>query len=164
MAKRSKKTIEVKKFGGTEDLGSIKELGNDGKFHSYLSNKDFEKKDVNWDAKGIEVSSETNLEQDTGYGKTVIIRNFKFKIDSDVLTKYVVATNSYPDKQMLFNSVLKFIETSLWQDGMKVYPDVEPRVTISDFYTHFDVFVGALPNQGQRVLEKPKTLSEIVNG
>lgn len=164
MAKRSRKAVEVQKFGGTEDLGSIKELGNDRKFHSYLSDRDFEKKNVDWDAKSIESQSETNLEQDTGYGKAVIIRNFNFNIDQDVLTRYALTTTSYPDKQILFNSVLKYIETSLWKDGMEVFPDVEPRVLIDKAWKSFEVFVAGKPMKGQRLLEQPKTLSQIVHG
>lgn len=164
MAKRKTKSVEVKKFGGVDDLGSVKELNNKKQFHSYLSDKDFDVPDVNWDAKSVEAESTTTLEMDQGGGGALIIRDFKFKIDPTALTECFIATQTYPDKQMLFNSVVKFIEASLWQDGLKVFPDVEPRVLINENYTEFDVFVGSVPQKGQRLLETPKTLSQLVNG
>lgn len=162
--KRAPKVAEVKSFGGVEDLGVIREEGNDKAFHSYLSDKDYQSKDTTWDAKSIETSSKTNLEQDEGYGREVVIRNFKFKIDPNEVAKCFMVTNTYPDKQMLFNSVVKYIESSLWRDGLKVFPDVEPRVVINDTYSEFDVFVGSIPQRGQVILERPKTLSQLVNG
>ncbi len=163
MAKRTK-TQEVKKFGGIEDLGVVREEGNTKQFHSYLSDRDFSVPDVTWDAKSVEAESTTNLEQDTGDGHPVVIRDFKFKIDANELASCFLVTGTYPDKQMLFNSVVKYIEMSLWQDGLQVFPEVEPRITISDNYTEFDVFIGAIAQKGQRFAETPKTLSQIVNG
>lgn len=163
MAKR-KKVLEVQKFGGTEDLGIVKEEGNKQNFHSYLSNKEFQKEDVSWDTHSIETQSTTTLETDQGDGRAVVIRNYKFKIDAEVLTKFYLTTTQYPNKQDLFNSVVKFIELSLWRDGLQVFPDTEPRVLISDSYTEFEVFVGATPKRGEMLLEAPKTLSQLVNG
>lgn len=164
MAKRSKKAVEVQKFGGVDDMGSVREEGNFNTFKSYLSNEESSHSNVNWDAKSVEAQSETHLEDDEGHGHAVILRRFQFKINPDELTRHVLTTGGYPSKQDLFNSVFKFIEIKLWNDGLKVFPDQDPRVIVDDHYRSFDIFVASIPQKGQRLQEEPKTLSELVHG
>lgn len=116
------------------------------------------------DIRSLETASKTHLEDDDGTGQAIIIRRFEFKLNSDQLTSFVLATGSYPTKQDLFNSVLKGIEITLWKDGLKVFPDQDPRVIVDDHYTKFEVFVASIPQKGQRILETPQTLSQIVHG
>lgn len=164
MAKRSKKTLEVKSFGGVDDLGSVREENNFTPFTSGMSGEKHVESNVNWDAKSLETQSDTHLEDDDGYGQAIILRNFTFKIDPSELTRHVLTTGGYPGKQDLFNSVYKFIETALWTDGLKVFPDQDPRVIIDENYTKFDIFVASIPQKGQRLLETPQTLSQLVHG
>ena len=116
------------------------------------------------DIRSLETASKTHLEDDEGTGQAVIIRRFEFKLNPDELTRHVLVTGSYPNKQDLFNSVLKGIEITLWKDGLKVFPDQDPRVIVDDHYTKFEVFVASIAQKGQRILETPQTLSQIVHG
>lgn len=140
MKKRSKKTVEVQKFGGEEKLGETQ-------LHGY-----------NHDVNSIETQSKTTLEQDTGEGGAVIIRCFTFGINPEAFKQYA------PTKQELFNSHYKGIEIALWKDGLKVMPDVHPRIVIDQQKGQYQIFVGAQPARGHLLMERPQTLSEIVNG
>lgn len=132
--------VEVRKFGGTEELGQVKMNGHD---HNVQS---------------IEAQSKTKLEDDAGHGNAAIIRCFKFGINPKVFQEHP------PTKQELFNSHHKGIEIALWRDGMKVIPDVNPRIVIDQKNMSYLIFVGAQPMKGHILREQPKTLSEIAHG
>jgi len=134
-----KKTIDVAKFGGVEELGGVKT-------------------DYHHDLSGIEVKSDRNLEDDKGEGNAVIIRQFKFALNPQVWHEVK------PDKQALFNSHLKGIELALWKDGMKVFSDSEPRVSIDAQTGTYSIFVAAQPMKGHILKERPQTLSQIAHG
>lgn len=103
----------------------------------------------------LEVKSKTNLEEDTGYGQAAIIRMFEFGMNVKTFLEVK------PTKQQLFNSHYKVIETALWKDGLKVLPEVEPRVTIDAKGLKYRIFVGARPMRGHILQQVPKTLSQI---
>lgn len=138
MGKR--KTREVAKFGGVDELGKVKVHGSDH------------------DVRSIEAQSNIKLEEDTGYGEAVIVRNFRFAINPEAFKQHP------PSKQDLFNYHLKFIETALWRDGLKVFSDVEPRITMDSKKMQYTIIVAARPMKGQMLLENPNTLTQLVHG
>lgn len=140
MARRVNKTVQVNKFGGVQSLGETE-------MHGY-----------GHDIKDIEVESKTKLEQDEGYGNAAIIRCFEFGANPEAFKEY------QPTRQELFNSHHKGIETALWRDGMKVMPDVNPRIVMDQKTGRYRIFVGAQPMKGHILHERPQTLSEIAHG
>lgn len=159
MAKSKRpKVQDVAKFGGVDDLGTVRDE-NVTPFFSELSQTEYSRDEAtSYDVKSIEVQSQTKLESDEGYGKAVVLRMFEFKMNP--LTFSTVR----PSHQDLFNAHYKGIETTLWKDGLKVLPDINPRILINQEEQTYRIFVGATPAKGQLLKEEPKTLSEIVHG
>jgi hypothetical protein len=152
------KSAEVSQFGGVHDVGTVRDE-NVTKFHSELSNTDYIRDDAtNYDAKSIEVESQTKLEADEGTGGAAIIRCFEFRMNP------VTFATIMPTTQDLFNSHHKGIEIALWKDGMTVLPDVNPRVVINRETGTYQIFVGAKPSKGQLLHERPQTLSQLAHG
>lgn len=114
-------------------------------------------KDIDWSAQEVAAKSETKLEDDEGHGNAVIIRKFEFSANPEAFREHT------PTKQELFNAHYKLIETMLWADGLKVIPEVDPKVTINKKKTKFRIFVGAEPQRGHILRETPQTLSQIAN-
>lgn len=135
--KKKTKYKDVAKFGGTDNLGTVNVHG-----HSH-------------DAASLEVASDTKLEHDEGYGDAAIIRRFRFGANPEAFSKHT------PTRQELFNAHYKGIEVTLWRDGMKVMPEVEPRVVVNG--STYDIYVGAKPMKGHVLTQKPQTLSEIAH-
>lgn len=140
MAKRTKKPIEVQKFGGVDELGHTKLNGHE---HELAS---------------VEGESNTKLEHDEGTGIPVIIRCFEFGVN------LAAFRDRPPTHQELFNSHLKGLEMHLWRDGMILFDEVQPRVVFNKKKTKYQIFIGALPARGHVLLDKPQTLSEIAHG
>lgn len=155
---KRKKVAEVQKFGGVDAMGSLRDEGNLTPFHSELSNTDYLHENVSHDLQSIEVTSDTHLEDDAGGGGAAIIRCFEFGINPLAFKEYT------PTKQELFNSHYKGIETALWRDGMKVIPEVNPRIVVNYKAGKYSIFVGAQPMRGHILQEQPRTLSEQING
>ncbi len=141
MAKK-KKPIEVQKFGGVDSLGTTQM---DGYGH---------------DVQSIETQSKTHLEDDLGTGNPAIIRCFEFGINPQAFKEHP------PTKQDLFNYHHKGIEVALWRDGMKVIPEVNPRVVVNEQKMTYQIFVGAKPMKGHILQEhqQTKTLAQIAHG
>ena len=137
---RKLKVLDRPSFGGTEELGNTK-------MHGY-----------DHDVKSLEVESTTKLEHDEGHGNAAIIRCFTFGMNPEVFHQY------QPTKQELFNSHYKGIEVALWKDGMKVIPEVNPRVVFDEKNLRYQIFVGAAPMKGHILRERPQTLKEITHG
>lgn len=136
----TKKSQDVAKFGGTEELGKAQFDG-----HSH-------------DVSTIETQSRTKLEDDTGHGTAAVIRCFTFGANPEAFRQHP------PTKQELFNYHLKHIEMELWKDGLKPFPESEPRLQMNKAKTHYQIFVAAKPAKGHLLYEKPQTLSEIAHG
>lgn len=134
---RKKKALDVAKFGGVDQLGKAKM---DGHEH---------------DVSTIEAQSRRNLEEDKGEGDVAIIRCFKFGINPTAFKEHP------PTKQELFNAHYKGIEMALWKDGMKVMPEVHPKIVVNQKKMTYQIFVGARPMKGYSLEERPQTLSEI---
>ena len=156
MARRIKE-LSVQKFGGVDDHGSLREEGIQ-QFESGMTGEKSLHANVNYDVKSIETESQTKLEHDEGYGNAVIIRAFEFGVNPEAFKQHK------PTKQELFNSHYRGIEVALWKDGMKVMPDVNPRITLAPEGNKYTIFVGAMPAKGHLLREEPKTLSQIVHG
>lgn len=137
MARKLKKSQDVAKFGGVEELGNVNLHG-----HSH-------------EASTIEFKSNTHLEQDQGHGDAAIVRCFTFGMNVASFKE------AQPSKQEIFNSHLKGIETKLWMDGMKIIPEVQPRLVFNTEKAQYQIFVGARPMKGHILHERPQTLSEI---
>jgi hypothetical protein len=154
---RLKKTPEVQKFGGTEQLESIREEGLVNGT-SGMSGEKSVHNNVNWDTQSIESESQTKIEDDAGHGNPAIIRMFEFGMNLEAFREV------QPTKQELFNAHYKFIETALWKDGLKVLPEVQPRIVVDEKKFTYKIFVGAKPMKGHILRERPQTLREIVHG
>lgn len=157
MSKRSKKTIEVQKFGGVDSMGTVRDE-NLTKFTSEMSgNESFHEK-TDYNLESIETASQTHLEDDMGGGGATIIRTFEFGMNPEAFRQY------QPTKQELFNSHLKGIELALWKDGLKVMDEVQPKLVVDNKANRYTIFVGAQPMKGHMLYEQPKTLSEQIHG
>lgn len=139
MSKRPK-VKEVSKFGGAEGFGRV------------------QANDNTHDLTSIEVKSKTHLEDDQGGGGAAIIRMFEFGINPQAFKEMK------PTLQELFNAHFKGIEVALWKDGLKVLPEVNPRIVLDERAMTYRIFVGAEPMRGHILREQPKTLTELVHG
>ncbi len=114
-------------------------------------------KDIPWEASQLNTESKTHLEDDSGTGAAAIIRIFTFAANPEVFKVHK------PTKQELFNYHSKFIEMMLWKDGMKVVPEVAPKILINRKKTKYRIMVGAMPQKGHILREQPQTLTEIAH-
>lgn len=138
----------VQKFGGSESIGSYVEE----------NAKNAPVKDVNYDVQSLEVKSDTHLEDDDGSGGAAIVRCFEFGMNPLAFQQHI------PTKQELFNSHQKGIELALWRDGLKVIPEVNPRLTVDSKSGKYQIFIAAKPMKGHMLQERPHTLKQLVHG
>lgn len=157
MAKRSKKVVEVQKFGGIDSVGTVRDE-NLTRFTSEMSGNESFHTDTNYNLESIETQSKTHLEDDMGGGGAAIIRTFEFGMNPEAFNQY------QPTKQELFNSHYKGIELALWKDGLKVMPEVQPKIVVDNKTNKYRIFVGAQPMKGHLLYEQPKTLAEQIHG
>lgn len=113
-------------------------------------------KDIGWDVKQAEVDSGVQLREDKGEGEAIIVRSFDFKANPEAFRE------DPPTKQELFNAHIGQIEMILMQDGLKLFTDVEPRLKLSKKKEGYRITIAATPRKGWGLLEKPQTLSEIL--
>lgn len=142
---KRKKKLDVQKFGGVEHLTDIS-MENGGTARV---------KESNYELKSLEVESKTKLEDDEGYGSAAIIRCFEFGMNPESFRQY------QPTRQELFNSHYKGIEVALWKDGLKVIPEVNPRIVIEENLGRYKIFVSAKPMKGHLLKQVPQTLREL---
>lgn len=135
----------MKSFGGVSESRHLLEK----------NAKDAPVNDIPWEAQQLEVQSDTKLESDTGHGQAIVIRQFEFGINP------VAFKEAPPTRQELFNSHLKGIEMMLWRDGMKIFPDVEPKIKFDA--TKYTIILAALPMKGHILREVPQTLAQIAS-
>ncbi len=143
-----KKTLDVQKFEGNTDLGSVK-MTEPGLV---------EDKAYNYDLSNVAVESKTNLEQDEGYGQATVIRCFEFGINPEAFQQHM------PTEQELFNYHHKGIEVMLWRDGLAIIPEINPRLAINKAKGTYSIFVTAKPARGHMLNERPQTLKDIAHG
>ncbi len=115
---------------------------------------------VQWDVQQGEVQSSTNLEDDEGSGKQVIVRSFDFRANPEAFRHHT------PSKQELFDAHAHQIEVLLWKDGLQVMPDVKPQIILSKKREGYRIVVGAEPSKGflMPYALKAQTLTQIANG
>ena len=113
-----------------------------------------------YEVKQGEVHSDIKLEMDEGDGKTIVIRSFDFKANPAAFKERT------PSKQELFNAHAKQIEIILWKDGLKIMPDVTPKLMLSKNRKFYRIAVGAEPAKGHLMnsLSKYQTLSQAAHG
>ena len=141
---RIKKTKEVAKFGGVDELGKVKTDLHEGM--------------QTYDASSVEAKSQTRLEDDMGEGDAVIVRRFIFGMN-------LVAWKEHrPTKQDIFNSHIRGIEIALFGDGLKVFDEVPPRITFDVKNSQYSIFIAARPQKGHMLRERPQTLTQIAHG
>lgn len=102
-----------------------------------------------------EVHSSTNLEDDKGFGKAVVIRFFNFKANPAAFRAYI------PTGQELFNAHRPQIESLLYADELQIMDEFTPRVTIAKNKKSYKIVVAGLP-WGMQKTYIP-TLSQIAN-
>lgn len=150
MARKLKQAKEVAKFGGVDELGTVK-----SDLHSPLQEQTY-------DASSVEAKSEqTHLEDDKGEGDAVVIRCFTFSINLEHPELWL---EKQPSKQDLFNFHIHGIEMALWKDGLKIFDKVAPRLTFDVKKMQYSIFIAALPRNGYLLHERPQTLSELAHG
>lgn len=137
---RIKKTQEVKKFGGIEELGTAKV------------------NDYEHDVAAVEAQSDTKFEDDKGHGESTVIRCFTFGMNPEAIV------NTQPTKQEILNSHIKGIELALFADGLKIFDEVPPRLTFDLETMTYSIFIAARPRKGYLLEQSPKTLTELANG
>ena len=145
-----------------ERLASSKDLTDHVIAETKATVVDSKDKGYDYDIKQGEVHSDTHLEDDTGHGKSIIIRSFDFKANPQAFKERT------PSKQELFNAHLKQIELVLWKDGLKIMPDVTPQLILSKKRDGYRIVVGAEPQKGQIISAfdqgKHQTLSQAAHG
>lgn len=119
---------------------------------------DNKEKDIAWQAKQVEATSDTKLEDDRGQGNPVVLRFFEFKSNPENFKK------EPPTAQMLFNAHIKQIEKLLWMDGMTFEQAIEPRLMFAKDKSHYKFVIACRPAHGQTLLESTQTLSQIAHG
>jgi hypothetical protein len=112
--------------------------------------------DLQWEGEEIQTESKTRLEEDTGYGHAVVLRFFDFgaNVESFKLHK--------PTAQELFNSHIRGIESLLWRDGLIFFKEVEPRLQFSKDKTKYRFIIAAVPSATSALVDKPKTITELL--
>lgn len=108
----------------------------------------------------IEVQSDTKLEQDTGTGDAVVLRTYEFGTNPEMLAQL---RKKLPHPQEMFNAHVNVISGMLWQDGLAPAEEIEPRLIFSKDRRKYMIIVGARPRLGKTMLEKTRTLTEIIN-
>lgn len=101
---------------------------------------------------GANLETPTARLVDSGDGKSVLIRLFEFKMNPELKGDI--------DKQLLFNSHAKQIQTILWADGLKPFDEVSPRVIIDTVKGEYKIFISCVARSSTAFIEIPKLLSQ----
>lgn len=119
--------------------------------------KAIEKKtDIEWEGEEVQAQSQTKLEMDTGSGPAVVLRFFDFATNLETFKQHK------PTAQELFDCHRKGIEVLLWKDGLKPFAEVSPRLMFSKDRSYYRFIVTCIPNNGNILFDRPKTLSELL--
>lgn len=113
------------------------------------------KQDIEWETENVEARSETTLEDDKGEGKELILRFFEFTANPEAFK------DRMPSAQELFNAHARQMEVKLWEDGVVVDKNIEPRLLFSKDKTHYKFVIGCRVAKGQILTSTPLTLSEL---
>lgn len=109
-------------------------------------------KEVTYDVSSLAVEAETKLEADEGYGREVVIREFRFALRPG---------GAAPTKaELLTPEYLRHLNDILWADSLELFRP--PKVVINK--TDFRIYAPCVAKKGALVLQKPATLSEYASG
>lgn len=114
------------------------------------------KDDVEWEAEEITTHSKTTILDDKGDGQPVILKFFDFAADP------VTFKQHKPTAQELFNSHIKGIEVLLWQEGLKPFSEVEPRLMFSKNKMNYRFIIACVPSLGHLFTGQTKTLAQLL--
>ncbi len=114
-------------------------------------------KDIQWEGEEVAVESKTKIEEDKGTGRAVVLRFFDFGANPQAFKIHK------PTAQELFNTHLKGIEAVLWKDGLKVLPEVQPRLMFSKDKTKYRFIIPSVPVSYSSKFENTQTLSQILH-
>lgn len=112
-----------------------------------------------WTGQEIGVNSDIPL-VDEGKGKKMILRQFEFAFDPNMLQKIREKKYPSPTKQELFNSNWKQIEITLWGDGLIAMKEVEPRIIVGK--KKYKIIVLCEARMGVVINDKVRTLQEVM--
>lgn len=112
--------------------------------------------EVEWEGEELVAESTTKIQDDKGTGQEIIMRFFDFAANKEVFKQH------RPTAQELFDSHKKGIESLLWTDGLLPFIDIEPRLMFSKDKSHYRFGVACIPSLGNTLIDKTKTLSELL--
>lgn len=103
----------------------------------------------------LTTQSNVKLEDDHGTGSEIVLRTFEFSLNP--------IYKNYPPAQEIFNSHINGMQAMLWADGLKPTPEIDPRILFAKNGKGYKIVIACRPLLGQMVVDKPRTLSEIVH-
>lgn len=114
--------------------------------------------DDTWYASDVQSDfSKTSLQMDKGEGEKLILKFFHFNVNPETFEK------QQPTAQFLLNTHLHQIEEQLWVAGLKIDPNVEPRVMFSKDNKMYHIVVGSRLARGKILSQEALTLPELAN-
>lgn len=147
----AKSKLDPKPFNTEKDIAEGRAVAD-----APLVGGEFITDDGEWQGQTVEVKSDTHLEDDHGTGDPVIVRMFEFTMNPQAFKDH------QPNIQDIFDSHKKGIAALLWQDGLSIIPEVEPRIVFAKDKPTYSIFITARPSIGQTVIDKTFTLSELI--
>lgn len=114
--------------------------------------EELKNKDTGWH--GATIETPTTPMVDSGTGRPLVLRPFRFAKKEDVWAKMT------PSNQELFNFHWPQMKAMIWGDGLVANTDVAPRVVIQK--KAYTIFVLCEPRFRQMMIDKPRTLQEIL--
>ncbi len=129
-----------------------------------MADKALKKFEINdkekWYGQEVEVNSDPIDPNDSEWGtKKVILREFKFKFNPQLIKEVKNRKRRMPSEQELFNVHAKQIRLALWQDGLVVNEDVSPRMTVNK--AGYNIFVTSVPKK-LSYHDKPQKLKDLL--
>lgn len=108
---------------------------------------------------GADLNAESSRIEDAGTGNTVLIRIFDFKMNPGKFKDFPT------DTQIIFNSHVRQIATTLWGDGLRPLEEVPPRVIINKKAHSYKIFVTCEAKRGLLFSQKdqPLPLQTLIN-
>jgi uncharacterized Fe-S cluster-containing radical SAM superfamily protein len=114
-------------------------------------------KDIKWEGEEVAAMSDTKITQDLGTGQEIVIRFFEFGVNEEAFKQHT------PTTQELFDAHRAGMEALLWRDGLKPHEAIEPRFMFSKNRKFYRFIITAVPRIGNVMVDKPLTLSQILN-
>lgn len=111
-----------------------------------------------WHASDIQSElSKTKLQDDKGEGDALVLKFFDYQANPETFERH------QPTAQQLLGAHLKEMEMVLWEQGLKIDPNIEPRLIFSKDNKGYRFVLGCRLARGRILRESPLTLSELAN-